>query len=113
MLAESIRQLVVRTEPRESTAGIVVTAAALVVMPLLAWAKRRLGKQLNNAVLVAEATETALCALLSGAALMGLLLNSEFGWWWADPAGGIVIAIIAISEGFKTWKGHESRGCSE
>jgi divalent metal cation (Fe/Co/Zn/Cd) transporter len=81
-------------------------------MPLLAWAKRRLGKQLNNAVLVAEATETALCALLSGAALMGLLL-SVFGWWWADPAAGIVIAMIAINEGRETWNGHESRGCPE
>jgi divalent metal cation (Fe/Co/Zn/Cd) transporter len=112
VLAQSVRQLVVQIKPSESTAGIIVTSAALIVMPLLAWAKWRVGKKLNNSVLIADATETALCALLSGAALMGLVLNTALDWWWADPAAGIVIAIIAVNEGRRTWEGRESGGCS-
>ena len=88
-----------------------VTATALVVMPLLAWAKRRVGKSVGNPVLVAEATESALCALLSGATLLGLAFNAVLGWWWADPVAAIVIALLALKEGWEAWEGHECGEC--
>jgi divalent metal cation (Fe/Co/Zn/Cd) transporter len=113
VLVDSVRQLVAQIEPGESIVGIVVTTAALVVMPLLAWAKWRVGKKSSNTVLVSEATETMLCALLSGAALAGLLLNTAFGWWWADPVAGIVIGLYAFKEGRETWQGHGCGDCSE
>jgi divalent metal cation (Fe/Co/Zn/Cd) transporter len=113
VLAESVRDLVMRVEAQESVAGIVVTAAALVVMPLLAWAKRRVGKKLDNPVLMAEATESALCALLSGATLVGLLLNAALGWWWADPVAALVVAVLAVKEGREAWEGHECSRCHE
>jgi divalent metal cation (Fe/Co/Zn/Cd) transporter len=111
VLVESIRDLVMGVEAEKSLAGIVVTAAALVVMPLLAWAKRRVGKSVGNPVLVAEATESALCALLSGATLLGLAFNAVLGWWWADPVAAIVIALLALKEGWEAWEGHECGEC--
>jgi divalent metal cation (Fe/Co/Zn/Cd) transporter len=85
-------------------AGLAVTAAALVVMPVLAIAKRRTGRQLGNRTLIADSAETAFCAFASAAALLGAGLNARIGWWWADPAAALVIAALAIKEGLECWE---------
>jgi divalent metal cation (Fe/Co/Zn/Cd) transporter len=100
---ESITDLVSQHRPEQSTAGIAVTAAALVVMPLLALAKRRTGQLLGNRTLVADAAESAFCAFTSAAALLGIGLNAWLGWWWADPAAALVIAGLAVREGIEAW----------
>jgi divalent metal cation (Fe/Co/Zn/Cd) transporter len=100
---ESITDLVSQQRPGQSAAGIVVTAAALVVMPVLALAKRRTGRQLGNQALIADAAESAFCAFTSAAALIGIGLNAWLGWWWADPAAALVIAGLAVREGIEAW----------
>jgi divalent metal cation (Fe/Co/Zn/Cd) transporter len=84
-----------------------VTAAALIVMPALAVAKRRTGRAMGNRTLIADSAETAFCALTSAATLLGVGLNAWFGWWWADPAAGLVIAALAVKEGMETWEDDE------
>jgi divalent metal cation (Fe/Co/Zn/Cd) transporter len=101
---ESISDLLSQTRPGQSSPGIAVTAAALVVMPLLAVAKRRTGQILGNRTLIADAAESAFCALTSAAALLGLGLNAWLGWWWADPAAALVIAALAVREGIEAWE---------
>ena len=86
-------------------AGLVVTAAALVVMPSLAVAKHRTGKALDNQALTADAAESVFCAFIAGAALLGVGLNAWLGWWWADPAAALVIAALAFREGLKVLEG--------
>jgi divalent metal cation (Fe/Co/Zn/Cd) transporter len=101
---ESIHDLVTQARPGQSTPGIVVTAAALVVMPLLALAKHRTGQALGNRTLIADAAESAFCAFTSAAALLGLGLSAWLGWWWADPAAALVIAALAVKEGLEAWE---------
>jgi divalent metal cation (Fe/Co/Zn/Cd) transporter len=84
-----------------------VTAAALIVMPVLAAAKRRTGKALGNRTLVADSAETAFCAVTSAAALLGVSLNAWLGWWWADPAAALIIAALAVKEGLECWEREE------
>jgi divalent metal cation (Fe/Co/Zn/Cd) transporter len=98
------RDLALRSRPGQSAAGLAVTAAALVVMPLLALAKHRTGRAMGNRTLMADAAESAFCAFTSGAALAGLGLNAGLGWWWADPAAALVIAALAVKEGLEAWK---------
>lgn len=85
-------------------AGIAVAAAALLVMPSLALAKHRTGQALGNRTLTADAAESALCAFTSGAALLGVGLNAWLGWWWADPAAALAIAVLAVGEGIEVWE---------
>jgi divalent metal cation (Fe/Co/Zn/Cd) transporter len=106
LTAQSIHDLVSRTRPEQSAAGLAVTAAALVIMPGLAIAKRRTGQALGNQTLIADAAESAFCAFTSAATLTGLGLNAWLGWWWADPAAALVIAALAVREGIETWE-HE------
>jgi hypothetical protein len=86
LVIQSIRDLAGHARPEHSVPGLAVTTAALVVMPLLAIAKRRAGQALGNRTLIADSAETAFCAFTSAAALLGTGLNAWLGWWWADPA---------------------------
>lgn len=71
---------------------------SLIVMPLLARAKRNVGRQLGSRALQADATETVLCVWLSAIVLAGLL-HVTFGWWWADPVAALGIVYVAAREG--------------
>jgi divalent metal cation (Fe/Co/Zn/Cd) transporter len=104
LTAQSIHDLVSHARPEQLVAGLAVTAAALLVMPGLAIAKRRTGNALDNRTLIADSAETAFCAFTSAAALTGVGLNSWLGWWWADPAAALVIAALAVREGIEAWE---------
>lgn len=102
---ESVRGLLGTDTAGHSTAGIVLAAASLLVMPLLSYAQRRAGRELGSASAVADSKQTLLCTYLSGVLLIGLLLNSLLGWSWADPVVALVIAAVAVREGREAWRG--------
>lgn len=88
-----------------STVGLLLAAVSLAVMPLLSFGQRRVGRQLNSRSAVADSKQTLLCTYLSAVLLMGLALNSLFGWAWADPLAALVIAVVAVKEGRDAWRG--------
>ena len=106
LAVEGIRDLIDHARPEHSIPGLAVTAAALIVMPLLAVAKRRTGRALGNRTLIADSAETAFCALISAATLLGIGLNAWLGWWWADPVAALVIGALAVKEGLEAWEEH-------
>jgi divalent metal cation (Fe/Co/Zn/Cd) transporter len=95
---ESIRALLGGGEAEHSTVGIVLAAVSLAVMPVLSVAQRRAGRELGSASAVADSKQTLLCTYLSAVLLVGLVVNSLFGWAWADPVAGLVIAAVALTE---------------
>lgn len=101
---EALRQLLSGDAPDTSLVGIALTAISLVVMPFVARAKRRVAPALGSRAQVAEANQTALCALMSGVVLLGLAANAALGWWWADPMAGLGIAALAATEAVRTWR---------
>jgi divalent metal cation (Fe/Co/Zn/Cd) transporter len=96
--AQSIWLLASGAHPGHSPLGIVWTAITLAVMLALAWGKIRTGAALGNPVLQTEGRVTLVDAYLAAAVLVGLLLNALLGWWWADPAAGLVIVFYGIRE---------------
>jgi divalent metal cation (Fe/Co/Zn/Cd) transporter len=96
----------VGVEPVEhSPLGIAIAVASLVVMPALAWFQFRTGRELGSKSVQADAKQLLLCVYLSGTVLIGLLLNSLFGWWWADSIAALVVAFLAVREGIEAWRG--------
>jgi divalent metal cation (Fe/Co/Zn/Cd) transporter len=108
---ESVRALVSQSAPEASPVGIVLAAVSLVAMPLLATAKRRVGRRLGSASVTADSTQTWLCTYLSAVLLGGLVLNATLGLWWADPLVGLLIAGVAAREGLAAWRG-EACSCA-
>jgi len=103
---EGTRSLVTGDTPDHSVVGIVLLAASVVVMPLLAAAKTRVGHRLGgDRLILADAAETRICVLLSISTLAGLTLYAITGATWLDPVAGFVIALFAINEGREAWEG--------
>lgn len=93
-------------EPAEhSTPGLVIAALSLAVMPVLSWLQRRAGRELGSRTAVADSKQTLLCTYLSAVLLVGLVVNSTLGWWWADSVAALAIAGIAVREGINAWRG--------
>ncbi len=89
--------------PEQSTVGIAIVALSLIVMPLLAWAKRRVAGRLGSVTLQADAAESQVCFYLSVVVLIGLAGNVLAGWWWMDPIAALVVAVVAFHEGQRAW----------
>lgn len=107
ILVDAIGTLIARRPPNESIPGMVIAAVSLIVMPLLARAKRKVARSLSSGALEAEARQTEICMYLSAILLGGLALNALFGWWWADPLAGLTMAPLIANEGIEALRGEE------
>jgi divalent metal cation (Fe/Co/Zn/Cd) transporter len=99
VVIDSVMTLYKGERPAPSIVGIAILTLSIIVMPLLARAKRRVARQLSSRALEADATQTSLCAYLSIIALAGVALNAAFGWWWADPVAALAMVPIIGREG--------------
>jgi divalent metal cation (Fe/Co/Zn/Cd) transporter len=108
---ESLRDLAGGRHAGASWLGIGLAAFTAPTMPLLARVKRQVGRRLNSAATVSEAGQNMICAYLSLALLVGLLLNAVAGLWWADPAAALVISAVALHEGRESWRGDSCDCC--
>lgn len=102
---DAAKSLINRELPERSYIGIAIAALSLVIMPLLARAKRRIAESINSRAMKADSRQTDLCAYLSAILLAGLVLNALFGWWWADPVAAFVMVPIIAKEGVEALRG--------
>jgi len=108
MTYEAVKALLQREAPAASLIGIGLAALSLLVMPVLAHAKRRIALKLGSGALAAEATQTAVCTYLSAILLSGLVLNAQFGWWWADPVAALAMVPLIVREGMEGVRGRSA-----
>jgi len=107
--AASLRNLFGEHRAETTVIGIALTAVAVVLMPVLGYAKRRLGTRLDSAATAGEGTQNYLCAAQAAAVLTGLAITAAWsGGWWVDPVIGLGIAAAAAWEGVESWRGE---GC--
>jgi|SRR5579875_2646814 len=104
--AASVRDLVTGHHAGTTVIGIALTAASLLVMPLLGRSKHTLAARLDSAATAGEGTQNYLCAAQAAAVLAGLAITAAWaGGWWADPVIGLGIAAVSVREGIESWHG--------
>jgi divalent metal cation (Fe/Co/Zn/Cd) transporter len=108
---DSMSDLWSKRAPEHSIAGIILACVSLVVMPMLARAKRKVGCTLGSAAMNADAKQTEFCTYLSAILLAGLLLNAFFGLWWADPLAALIMVPIIAKEGIEGVQGKACNDC--
>ncbi len=106
----SVKKLYLFEASEPSLPGIIIAILSLLIMPVLSFKKRNVGREIGSSSLIADSKETLLCSYLSAALLTGLALNYLFGLWWADPAAALVIVALILTEGIKTLR--EGKTCS-
>jgi divalent metal cation (Fe/Co/Zn/Cd) transporter len=97
--------------PEASVPGILMACLSLIVMPILAREKRRVGVALGSRALEADSFQTSICMYLSAILLGGLLLNAVWGLWWADPLAALIMVPIIIREGIEALRGEHCDDC--
>jgi divalent metal cation (Fe/Co/Zn/Cd) transporter len=102
---DAVESLITRESPEASYTGITLAALSLIVMPLLAGAKRKVAASIESRALQADSRQTDICAYLSAILLGGLLLNALWGWWWADPLAALLMTPIIVKEGVAALRG--------
>jgi divalent metal cation (Fe/Co/Zn/Cd) transporter len=110
VVSESVSDLVSRKAPEHSIPGIVLACVSLIVMPVLSRAKKKVATSLGSLAMHADAKQTDFCVYLSAILLIGLLLNTMLGWYWADPLAGLIMVPIIAKEGFD---GIRARACCD
>jgi divalent metal cation (Fe/Co/Zn/Cd) transporter len=111
VVVDSLTTLWERQTPEASRVGLVILVLSVLVMPVLARAKRRVARALLSRALEADAAQTSLCAYLSVIALAGVGLNAAFGWWWADPVAALAMFPIIAKEGIEGLRGQSECEC--
>ncbi len=111
VLISSVFGLLTHAKPESSIIGIFVSAAALLIMPYLAVNKRHISKRIDSAALAADATNSITCATMAGTVLVGLVLNTLFGLWWAEYIAALVFLVWLIKETLEVFE--EVRGEKE
>ncbi len=98
VLAAALWGLITRAKPEASPLGIVVSAAAVLMMPYLAMVKRQVATRIQSAALAGDAMNSITCGYMAGTVLFGLVFNALFGWWWADDVAALVFLVWLVRE---------------
>ena len=101
ILIDAIESLLKRTHPEASIPGIIFIVITVIMMMILGFGKKKIGKQMKSDTVLADAKFTLIDGGLAGAVLVGLVLNAFFGWWWADQVMAMFLAGVAFKEGLK------------
>jgi divalent metal cation (Fe/Co/Zn/Cd) transporter len=110
IVVAAIEHLVTGNQARASWVGIALALVSVTLMPQFGRVKKRLGTQLGSNATAGEGTQNILCAYLSLAILIGLAANALIGLWWADPVVALIVAVVALQAGVRTWRGE---GCDD
>lgn len=109
ILCDTGKALILHEAPERSIPGILIATLSVVVMPLLARAKRRVAIKISSAAMQADSRQTDFCMYLSAILLGGLLVNALFGWWWADPVAALMMVPIIAKEGLESLRAKPCR----
>jgi len=109
---ESVTDLMFKRAPEHSLPGIILACVSLLVMPILSREKRRVGRDLNSAAMLADSRQTDFCAYLSAILVVGLVLNALFNFWWADPIAALSMVPLIAREGIEALRGKKCADCS-
>lgn len=102
LTAESVSTLASGSRPGTAAITLIAAGVSFAVLTPLAFAKRRLGRQMGSRALQGDGTLSGIGAATSLLALAALALNSTLGWWWADRVAALIVAAVAAVEAWHT-----------
>lgn len=105
---ESVRDLLTGHRAQNTVLGMALAASSVLVMPVLGYAKQRLGARLGSGATAGEGIQNYLCAAQAGVVLVSLAVTASWaGGWWLDPVIGLAIAAWSVWEGVQAWRGED------
>ncbi len=94
----AINDLVSHSVPQHSVLAMTAAGVSALVLAPLGRAKHQTGRVLSSHALMGDGTLSGIGAALGVLALLGLLTDQAFGWWWADRVAALAVAVVASAE---------------
>jgi divalent metal cation (Fe/Co/Zn/Cd) transporter len=98
VFSSSLYGLLTRSKPESSLIGILISIAAVIVMPWLGITKRRIAKRIDSGALQGDAASSFTCGYMAATVVAGLVLNALFHWWWAEYVAAFVFLFWLVQE---------------
>lgn len=102
VVSVSIYNLLHHSSAESSLSGILIAIASVILMPILAWQKRELGKEINSDALIEDGMCNITCAYMAATVLIGVILTALFNWWWIDSLAALVLVYFIASEAIES-----------
>lgn len=96
----SVHKLSVHGRTTHLGVGLAAAGVGIVGNQVVASYKRRVGRRIQSATLLADARHSWLDALSSAGALAGLVAVAA-GWRWADAVAGLVVTVFILHVGYE------------
>ena len=99
LLAGIVLNLIKHQKPETAHWGVIISLISIIVMVWLMNAKKRIGKKLQSAPIIADANCTRVCVYMSLVLLVSSLVYELTGFAYADVIGAAGLIYFSISEG--------------
>lgn len=94
--AASINRLVDHGHVGDSAVGTAIAALSVVALSVLARGKAHVGRTVGSRALIADAHVSLIGAVLALFTTTGTVVTAAFDWWWLDPWGSLLVALVAF-----------------
>ncbi len=102
LITESVIALATQSHPGTSSFTLAAAGVSVIVLTPLAFAKRRVGLQMASRALQGDGALSGIGAVTSLLALVALVLNDVWRWWWADRIAALIVAAVAAAAAWHT-----------
>jgi len=111
LLAGVVVNIIKGNKPETTLWGMVISAISIVVMVWLMNAKKRTGRRLNSAPVIADGNCTRVCVYMSVVLLVSSLIYELTGFAYADVIGAAGLIYFSLSEGREAFEKAGGKEC--
>lgn len=107
----AIYNLIVGHKPESTLPGTIISLISILSMWLLVSGKRKVGRALNSAPILADANCTMTCIYMSLVLLAASLIYQFTGFGFIDSIGSLGLIYFSISEGKESYEKANNLAC--
>ncbi len=108
----AIYNLVASHKPATTLAGLIISAISIAIMWALVAAKRKVGRALDSAPILADANCTLVCIYMSLVLLAASFIYELTGFGFIDSLGALGLIYFSIKEGRESFEKARGMECS-
>jgi divalent metal cation (Fe/Co/Zn/Cd) transporter len=104
LAATAVFNLFTAHKPETTLPGLIISVISIAIMWALVWGKRKVGRALNSAPILADANCTLVCIYMSLVLLAASLIYQFTGFGFVDSLGALGLIYFSVREGRESFE---------